>query len=173
MHLVLKEPCFHRHVRQTHENNTLLEGKKFLCGIVKESRKLLNSHEKTHQTGSFSCEFCNYKTHLQQNLKYHLRYMHADRLGVEQQYHQCEQCGKQFKNKGNLIQHMEYSHSNKGPDPKYKCHICNKQLKQDNSYRKHMANSHGVGEKCEICNKLYVTKPVLLRHMQKVHDIHE
>ena len=106
-------------------------------------------------------------------IAYAFRYMHAEKLGVEQKSHQCEQCRKEFKNTQNLKVHVRYMHSGERPDPKYKCHICHKQLKQDNSYRKHMANAHGVGEKCEICNKLYVTKPVLLRHMQKVHDIHD
>ena len=99
--------------------------------------------------------------------------MHADKIGVEQKYHQCEHCGKKFKLPKNLTDHIECTHSEKGPDPKYKCNICNKQLKQDNSYRKHMANAHGIGEKCEVCNKLYKTKEYLDIHKKRVHDIHD
>ena len=65
--------------------------------------------------------------------------------------------------------HINYVHSGKGPDPKFKCHICSAQLKQDNSYRKHMANSHGIGEKCDICNKLFANTNVLEIHKKKVH----
>ena len=97
------------------------------------------------------------------------RYNHPEKLGKETKLHQCEQCGKEFKTSSNLKWHMNNSHSDKGPDPKYKCHICSAQLKQDNSYRKHMANSHGIGEKCDICNKLYVSKAALEKHQKKVH----
>ena len=68
---------------------------------------------------------------------------------------------------------MDYVHSGKGPDPKFKCQICSAQLKQDNSYRKHMANSHGIGEKCNICNKLYVSIDALEKHKKKVHMVLE
>ncbi len=97
------------------------------------------------------------------------RLNHAEKLGLEVRLHQCEHCGKEFKTTSNLKWHMNNSHSDKGPDPKYKCHICSAQLKQDNSYRKHMAHSHGIGEKCDICNKLYVSKAALEKHQKKVH----
>ena len=90
-------------------------------------------------------------------------------LGKEANLHQCEHCGKEFKFKLGLRDHIKGVHSYIGPDPKYKCHICSAQLKQENSYRKHMANSHGIGEKCDICNKLYANKEVLERHKKKVH----
>ena len=99
------------------------------------------------------------------------RYNHPEKLGKETKLHQCEQCGKEFKTSSNLKWHMNNSHSDKGPDPKYKCHICSAQLKQDNSYRKHMANSHGIGEKCDICYKLYVSTNALEKHKKQVHMV--
>ena len=61
------------HIKRSHGE---LQGKEYTCstcGIVKHSLELLRSHEKTHQTGSFSCEFCDYKTYRKGNLKSHLR----------------------------------------------------------------------------------------------------
>ena len=61
------------HMQNSHYE---LEGKKYscsVCGIVKGSMNLLRSHEAIHQTGSFSCEFCDFKSNKKQNVNNHLR----------------------------------------------------------------------------------------------------
>ena len=97
-----------------------------------------------------------------------MRYNHPEEMGITLQVYPCDKCGKEFRSKSNLRQHMEAAHSD-SPNPKYKCHICFKQLKQDNSWRKHMANAHGVGERCKFCDKLYKNTDALNRHLKLVH----
>jgi len=159
------------HIKERHNQELRKRFSCSICGATKAKLAILKNHEKTHETAKlFSCEYCDYKTNTEFNRRAHVRYMHAEKLGVEQKFHQCEQCGYSTKNSKNLKDHMESAHSdNLKPDPKYQCHICHKQLKQDNSYRKHMANVHGIGERCEICNKLYRSKEVLAVHIKKMH----
>ena len=58
------------------EYNQKSEEKQFpcpVCGIVKKSVALLKAHEEMHKTGTFSCEFCNYKTYRESLLRSHHR----------------------------------------------------------------------------------------------------
>ena len=68
------------HMKNYHQP---LEVEKFpcpVCGIVKKSRNHLRAHEAIHKTGgSFSCEFCNYKTYREALLRSHQRYINRDR----------------------------------------------------------------------------------------------
>ena len=55
-----------------------LKGKTFhcsYCGKIFDSKRLLQNHERAHQepTGSFSCEFCGYKTYKEKLVAAHVR----------------------------------------------------------------------------------------------------
>ena len=59
------------------EKHFQLEGKTFpcsYCGKMLGSMSRLRSHERNHQEpiGSFSCEFCDYKTHKETCLRNHI-----------------------------------------------------------------------------------------------------
>jgi len=156
------------HMRTIHPEKLGLEYHCSKCGKKLKNLKMLIMHEKTHSTDTFHCDFCDYKSNTQAHKNQHMKYNHADKLGIEIKVYHCEHCGKECRHKSNLRQHIESAHSI-NPDPKYKCQICGKQLKQDNSFRKHMANVHGVGERCNLCNKLYKNEEALEKHMKGVH----
>ena len=167
----LVKPLLRLHLHSAHPDKL---GKEFgcsFCGKKLKNTASLFAHEKTHTAKkSISCGHCEYKAFTSQRLQAHLKLMHPEKLGIEVKLHPCEFCGKEFKVKTNLKDHIASVHCHK-PDPKYQCHICHKQLKQDNSYRKHMANVHGVGERCAICNKLYKNKQALETHIKCVHEV--
>merc|ERR1712029_229980 len=156
------------HMRTIHPEKLGLEYHCSKCGKKLKNLKMLIMHEKTHSTDTFHCDFCDYKSNTQAHKNQHMKYNHADKLGIVIKVYHCEHCGKECRHKSNLRQHIESAHS-VSLDPKYKCQICRKQLKQDNSFRKHMANVHGVGERCTLCNKLYKNEEALEKHMKGVH----
>merc|ERR1712029_232115 len=167
----LVKPLLRLHLHSAHPDKLGKEYGCSFCGKKMKNTASLNMHEKTHSAvKSFHCDYCQYKSYSKEKKWAHMKRMHADELGIELKLHQCDFCGKEFKVKTNLKDHIASVHCHK-PDPKFQCHICNKQLKQDNSYRKHMANVHGVGERCEICNKLYKNKQALETHMKGVHEV--
>jgi len=161
---------YRAHIRQKHPETLGLTFTCSICGKSCKNAYKLKDHEKTHQSKSVICDYCDFKTNSNTNKNKHMQIMHPDKLGVDRVLYKCQHCLKEFKWPHSFKQHMEVAHTDYKPDPKFKCSICSKQLKQGNSFDKHMMNSHGVGERCEICNKLYKTKEVLEQHKKAVHE---
>ena len=76
-------------------------------------------------------------------------------------------CGKQFKNKYNLLNHMNQVHLQ---IRKFACHLCSYKSGQKNSVVSHKLAMHRNGIrhlKCPHCPKTYKWNADLRRHMEK------
>ena len=113
----------------------------------------------------YKCKYCDYSAVTSGAVRTHTKLKHETfRLTL----HYCDVCGKEFKTKGNLKEHMP-THSEKRT---FHCKICGKYLKNDSSYRRHMVCVHSVKFTCDLCGKDYSALIGLKTHQKNVHDIH-
>ena len=83
------------------------------------------------------CPLCKYEVSSRiQDLQKHIKNVHEGKRD-----HKCRNCGKEYTDKKNLIQHIKRVHGDNVRD-----------------------------EQCTECGKLYFTKQVLNRHVKYVHD---
>ena len=99
------------HIKEFHPEKLGLEYSCDKCGKKVKNQKCLIAHQRSHLTEkSFQCDFCSFRTYSQYLKNNHMKYNHADELGIEVKFYQCEHCGKNFKNRSNLDQHVESTH---------------------------------------------------------------
>ncbi|XP_062342795.1 zinc finger protein OZF-like [Osmerus eperlanus] len=85
------------------------------------------------------------------------------RRHTEEKYYQCQQCNKQFAQKGNLVKHMK-THTGKKP---FQCQQCNKQFALKGHFVVHMRQHTGENpHQCQQCNKQFAQKCNLVIHMR-------
>ena len=103
--------------------------------------------------------------------------------------HKCDQCDKQYLNKGSLRRHVRDEHENE--DGKFQskvrgtgnfCVICNTQFDQSYLLKLHMKKAHNVATnqlpgtkakpklKCKFCDKVYFRKESVRRHIRDSHE---
>ena len=137
-----------------------------ICGASVRSNTDLKLHMRRRHTGEmpFKCEYCDFRGVNISSVKRHTRLKHETHLLT---FHCCDICGKQFKTKANLKEHIP-THSDKRT---FLCKICGKCLKNDCSYRRHMVCVHGIKFTCELCGKDYSAIIGLKVHQRNVHGI--
>ena len=84
-----------------------------------------------------------------------------------QAIHVCDICGKGFKRKSNLQEHIP-THSDTRT---FLCTICGRYLKTDNSYRRHMVCVHGVKYTCCVCRKDFSSQLGMQIHQRDKHGM--
>jgi uncharacterized C2H2 Zn-finger protein len=137
-----------------------------ICGASVRSNTDLKLHMRRRHTGEmpYKCEYCGFRGVNISSVKRHTRLKHETHLLT---FHCCDICGKQFKTKANLKEHIP-THSDKRT---FLCKICGKCLKNDCSYRRHMVCVHGIKFTCELCGKDYSAMIGLKVHQRNVHGI--
>jgi len=137
-----------------------------ICGASVRSNTDLKLHMRRRHTGEmpYKCEYCEFRGVNISSVKRHTRLKHETHLLT---FHCCDICGKQFKTKANLKEHIP-THSDKRT---FLCKICGKCLKNDCSYRRHMVCVHGIKFTCELCGKDYSAVIGLKVHQRNVHGI--
>ena len=136
------------------------------CSMAFTSRCQVSKHMRKHEKEKTRfCSKCNEsfpsmsKRSFEGHLNRHLKEEKVKPVAL------CPECGKMFKNKADLNDHMTY-HNKESPFP---CTFpsCNKAFKNKSCLRQH-ALSHGEKtQQCEICGAKFFRKPGLRRHMQK------
>jgi len=153
---------------RTHKHEALFRFECSKCLKRLASNKLLKLHMTQH-TGEkpYSCDFCDYKAITQSVVNQHKMRMHEGSMPDKVlPKHVCEICGKSFKVRSNLKEHMA-SHSD---DKKFLCGMCGKSLKNRQCLNRHLF-THGVKKTCQICNKNFATSASLSIHQRDKHGL--
>ncbi|CAH8568478.1 unnamed protein product [Heterobilharzia americana] len=91
--------------------------------------------------------------------------LHLRTIHGDQRF-QCDECGKTFTQKGNLRIHMQTIHG----DQRFQCDECGKTFTQKGYLRIHMQTIHGDQRfQCDECGKTFTQKGYLRIHMQTIH----
>ena len=77
------------------------------------------------------------------------------------------ECGKQYHNKKNLVDHQKIKHQNILP---YPCSECDKRFPSGSMMRTHIKNVH-TRQKCEQCGIFISNKYWFRRHMVSAHGV--
>ena len=125
---------------------------------LSDSRKNVQN-ELSVKKKAFPCTQCDrsydYESELQRHLVSHF----------EVRQHKCV-CGKEFKWKNGLSEHMKTVHSS----PQYKCEECGDKFTRKNALNQHVRSVH-KGEKpfvCHKCCKTFTTNRGLNSHLKNV-----
>ncbi len=138
------------------------------CDKMLASNKLLKLHVTQH-TGekAFACDLCDYRAITKSIVNQHKLRMHEGSIPDRvQPKHVCEVCGKSFKVRSNLKEHMN-THTS---DRSFLCGLCGKALKNRQCLNRHMW-THGVKQTCPECGKNFANQSSLNIHIRDKHKV--
>ncbi|KAJ8675113.1 hypothetical protein QAD02_010899 [Eretmocerus hayati] len=108
------------------------------------------------------CDYCDYITKNKHVLKVHVIRKHTDQWNFE-----CDQCGKKFKVKADLTNHMRFQHK----EQPIMCDVCGKQCRNSNLLYLHQKFAHYKPEfECPVCHRRMVSQANLDEHILKQHE---
>lgn len=137
----------------------------FICEVCDAgfiTRTSLTNHAKIHETGTFSCKFCDKVFSTLSRKKSHEKYVHG---GV--MLNKCGHCNESFKDYHKKIKHMMDVH---GVAPiTLKCHACDRTFTNQKVYRNHTKRDHLMERryKCTQCEMKFYTSNELKDHSIK------
>lgn len=145
------------------------------CGFKTGKKSSLYSHIKRKhkeprsgcdaQPELFYCSQCDYKNKNKYELKIHVARKHSDDFKFS-----CETCGKKFKVKGDLTNHIRFSHR----EQPVICDVCGKTCLNSNSLYVHQKFAHYKAKyECQICKRRMVSQENLDEHMLRQHERRE
>nr|XP_046481037.1 zinc finger protein 91-like [Neodiprion pinetum] len=138
-----------------------------LYSHIKRKHKVLTKNDAGMEqvTEYFYCNQCEYKNKNKYELKVHVARKHTDDFKFS-----CETCGKKFKVKGDLTNHIRFNHK-EGP---VICDVCGKTCLNSNSLYVHQKFAHYKAKyECHICKRRLVTQENLNEHMLRQHEKRE
>ncbi|XP_025160395.1 zinc finger protein 665-like isoform X1 [Harpegnathos saltator] len=113
----------------------------------------------------FYCSQCDYKNKNKYELKVHVARKHSDDFKFS-----CETCGKKFKVKGDLTNHIRFSHR----EQPVICDVCGKTCLNSNSLYVHQKFAHYKAKyECQVCKRRMVSQENLNEHMLRQHERRE
>ena len=163
------------------------------CGKSYVTVSNLNKHMKTHGEKNETCDVCGKRFHLKVALREHIESVHTEEykhqcqycgkfmkcknslFGHVRQFHSqtitlyaCDQCGRKFRQKGNLKKHILTHSDNKT----FKCQYCvDKSFKYPEQLRRHQLwHTEGQRFQCEFCKRKFVMQFELRKHMRIFHS---
>lgn len=139
-----------------------------VCAKRLPSNDRLKLHMRLH-TGEkpFACDLCDYRSVTQSAVNQHKMRMHEGSMPhMVLPSHVCEICGKSFKVRSNLKEHVR-SHSDART---FLCGFCGKALKNRQCLNRHLF-THGVKHTCPVCGKNFANPSSLNVHKRDKHGI--
>lgn len=159
-----------------------------MCQKVFGNERDLNKHRKTHLPKPFFCETCG-KSFTRDDLLLRHKIIHAiklqeesikcesyenedDKIVANDLFHvkdeddelACRECGAEFGDKGEKLQHME--RHKKGETARLQCEICNKRFSKASHLTRHTKIHAAVKPySCQLCNKGFARAEQLMNHM--------
>ncbi|XP_076389676.1 uncharacterized protein LOC100882515 isoform X1 [Megachile rotundata] len=110
----------------------------------------------------FYCAQCDYKNKNKYELRVHVARKHTNDFKFS-----CEICGKKFKVKGDLTNHIRFSHK----EQPVMCDVCGKTCPNSNSLYVHQKFAHYKAQyECHLCKRRMVTQENLNEHLIKQHE---
>ena len=137
-----------------------------VCEKVFHSKKYAKKHflrfhadqERSRET----CRVCN-KSMLSMNMKAHMK-RHDEQ--TQSQRFKCNDCGRSYKNKGDLTVHVK-THGQPNPV----CSICGKVLRTKKLLKRHVATIHPTKPRCHECNKEFASEDEKREHKRVAHGL--
>jgi len=188
----LTKNALNQHKHFVHSDRLFKCGK---CDYVGKNSKLLREHQAVHKEWKeaefVECMKCHKKLRNKRALTNHIRQVHSEKqfpcdhfncnyagktkskLKDHQATHEkkfdCNICGKIFRSKSDLMNHILIKHED--PD-RFKCHVCDKRLNSKQSLRNHLQTHEENSDKpfsCKQCSKSFQLEETLKKHQQQVH----
>ena len=141
------------------------------CGLTfPNHRKFAKHYLKEHlNERRFKCDQCDKAYYWGARLDQHIKETHGERAT-------CEICGKSFQSENHMKTHKAVVHDGKKKHQNfYRCKICEAKFTTNSSLRKHSFEMHNVEVPwqypCTHCDRGFERKPLLMKHILKVHQI--
>lgn len=139
--------------------------KSSLYSHIKRKHKLPKSCTADGQPELYQCNQCDYKNKNKYELKVHVARKHSDDYKFS-----CETCGKKFKVKGDLTNHIRFNHK----EQPVICDVCGKTCLNSNSLYVHQKFAHYKAKyECQVCKRRMVSQENLNEHMIRQHERRE
>ena len=143
------------------------------CGLTFTThRYFLKHHNRVHlQERKFECQQCEAKYYSHFRLLKHIKEQHVEQPVI------CDVCGKMFASNMKMKFHKATIHdgTRKKKENFYKCKICETKFSTVSSLRKHSFEIHNVEVPwqypCTHCDRGFERRPLLMKHLLKVHQI--
>ena len=151
------------HEGQPIEKNHICE----ICGKAFETACKVKNHVKFFHEGQekpHKCELCEYSCISNARMQNHISRVHKGLKNFD-----CEQCGKLFSAKNDLIKHVRIIHEKQR---NFKCDQCDRTF-QCKQYLKHHIESVHEGKRkysCEDCGKTFAHLEGMKCHIKTVHE---
>ena len=131
-----------------------------LFSHIKRKHKDGEDEEQIEHT--FICQQCDYSTKNKHSMKVHVIRKHTSEFN-----HECETCGKKYKVKADLTNHIRFQHR----EQPIICDVCGKTCRNSNLLYLHQKFAHYKPEfECPICHRRMVSQANLDEHILKQHE---
>ncbi|XP_058798726.1 zinc finger protein 84-like isoform X3 [Phymastichus coffea] len=159
------------HVKQRHRRSPAADYYCDDCDFSTWTKALLLTHMKRNHTGAglasgdigpLQCDCCDYTTRNKHVMKVHVIRKHTEGFS-----HACELCGKKYKIKADLTNHVRFQHR----EQPIICDVCGKTCRNSNLLYLHQKFAHYKPEfECHICHRRMVSQANLDEHVFKQHE---
>ncbi|XP_052903479.1 transcription factor grauzone-like [Anopheles moucheti] len=140
----------------THQPKVMHEAQCGRCGKWLKNKLCLRKHMLQHSQVRHGCDQCDYTTVNKQSLKNHRRVQHTDHKPFE-----CPSCGKSFKLKSNLREHLAQHETRQN----YSCEFCSRRFTSKSNYYCHRKRMHFAELEQQKEQKEYEERNNRIRHI--------
>lgn len=135
-----------------------------MCPKVFETTELLERHVEKHSTKLSICNYCHVTFATESDLKIHTKQEHSDEL---QQTFLCDLCGSKFKEKKILNAHRKYVHTEERPESCPTCGRRFKTKSQLKNHLVTHMSATDLQLSCEVCGKMFTRVATLKDHVRR------